>query len=216
MDNASISRQCPPMSVAAQIVPRVVPIGKRIATRGRICEAAGALFFEAGFAAVTMEEIAEAVGIRRSTLYLHFRDKDAILAAIADNYTMRLRDVISRLAGPDPTRDELAHWVENMADFVALHPAATDLLVSLSHLPKAPAPALAFGAALQAMMADRVAAFERAREPGQTMAYAAGVAAMDGLGWALCHHARSGDNELSRCRLAVAVDQLDRFVRGEY
>jgi AcrR family transcriptional regulator len=200
------------MPAAAQIVP----IGKRIATRGRICETAGELFFEAGFAAATMEEIAEAVGIRRSTLYLHFRDKDAILAAIAEDYTIRLRDVIARLPGPEPTRQEIAHWVADMADFVARHPAATELLVSLSHLPKAPAPAIAFGTALQTMMAERVAAFRRAREPGQTMAYAAGVAAMDGLGWALCHHARSGGSELSQCRLAVAATQLDRFVRGDY
>ena len=216
LDIASIALQTAAMSPAVQAAAQIEPIGKRIATRGRICETAGALFFDAGFSAVTMEEIAEAVGIRRSTLYLHFRDKDAILSAIAEDYTTKLRVVIARLPGPEPSRDELAKWVDDMANFVLHHRAATELLVSLSHLPKAPAPALAFGAALQAMMASRVAAFSRAREPGQTMAYAAGVAAMDGLGWALCHHARSGGTDLSRCRLTVATTQLDRFVRGDY
>ena len=204
------------MTSAAQNAAPIVPIGKRIATRGRICETANALFFDSGFAAVTMEEIAEAVGIRRSTLYLHFRDKDAILAAIADDYTSRLRELIGRLPGPEPTRDEIAHWVMDMADFVSQNRAATELLVSLSHMPSAPSAAIAFGAALQTMMAERVAAFERAMKPGQTMAYAAGVAAMDGLGWALCHHARTGGSDLSQCRLAVAGAQLNRFVQGDY
>ena len=216
VDTASISRQAETMPAALHTAAPIVPIGKRIATRLRICETANTLFFDAGFSSVTMEEIAEAVGIRRSTLYLHFRDKDAILAAIAEDYTAKLRLVIARLPKPEPSRDELAQWVDDMANFVSHHRAATELLVSLSHLPKAPAPALAFGAALQAMMASRVAAFSRAREPGQTMAYAAGVAAMDGLGWALCHHARSGGSDLSRCRLTVAATQLDRFVRGDY
>lgn len=216
MDIASILLQTANMPTVASIAPEIVPVGKRIATRARICDSASALFFDAGFAAVTMEEIAEAVGIRRSTLYLHFRDKDAILAAIAETYTIKLRNVIARLAGPEPTRDEIVRWVTEMADFVSHNRAATELLVSLSHLPKAPAAAIAFGSALQAMMAERVAAFHRAIQPGQTLAYAAGVAAMDGLGWALCHHARSGGNELSQCRLTVAATQLDRFVRGEY
>ena len=65
-------------------------------------------------------------------------------------------------------------------------------------------------------MAERIAAFGRALEPGQTLAYAWGVAAMDGLGWALCHHARTGGNDVSQARLAVAVEQLNRFVRGDF
>ncbi len=204
------------MKVTALQTADVVPIGKRATTRAKICDAAADLFFEQGFAAVTMEEIAAAVGIRRSTLYLHFREKDEILAAIAEDYTAKLRDVIARLPSPDPTRDEIATWVGEMAKFVAGEPAATELLVSLSHLPKAPSAALAFGGTLQRLMAARLAAYQRALGPGQTLAYAWSVAAMDGLGWALCHHARTGGDAVSEARLAVAAEQLNRFVRGEF
>ncbi len=204
------------MSAAALSNVEVLPIGKRATTRARICEAAADLFFDRGFAAVTMEEIAVAVGIRRSTLYLHFRDKDEILSAIAEDFTAKLRDVIARLPSPNPTRDEIATWVDEMAAFVAGEPAATELLVSLSHLPKAPAAALAFGGTLQRLMAERLVAYQRALEPEQTLAYAWSVAAMDGLGWALCHHARTGGNAVSQARLAVAAEQLNRFVRGEF
>ena len=73
---------------------------RRVATRARICEAANSLFFEKGFAAATMEQVALAADIQRSTLYLHFREKDDILAAIADDFTAKLRPVIARLARP--------------------------------------------------------------------------------------------------------------------
>jgi AcrR family transcriptional regulator len=197
----------------AMITPTVPP-GKRATTRARICAVAGDLFFDRGFAGVTMEEIAKAADIQRSTLYLHFRDKDEILSAIAGDYTAKLLPVVARLPGPAPTRAQIADWVREMADFVMREPAATELLVSLSHLPKAPAAALAFGGALQQMMAGRLAAFRHALEPGQTMAYAWSVATMDSLGWALCHHARTGGNAVSEARLAVAAEQLSSFVGG--
>jgi AcrR family transcriptional regulator len=205
------------MNSAALRIENVVPLAspRRAATRLRIIAAANALFFAQGFAAVTMDEIAQAVGIRRSTLYLHFRDKEEVLAAIALDYTDKLRPVIARLPGPAPGRDEIASWVDEMADFVMREPAATELLVSLSHLPKAPAPALAFGSAFKDMMADRLAAFRRALQPDEAMAFARAMAAVDGLGWALCHHARAGGDAVSKARLAVAADAIDRLVRGE-
>jgi hypothetical protein len=47
------------------------------------------------------------------------------------------------------------------------------------------------------------------------MAFARAMAAVDGLGWALCHHARAGGDAVSKARLAVAADVLDRLVRGD-
>jgi AcrR family transcriptional regulator len=205
------------MTATASIPSNVVPLTnpRRAATRARICKAANALFFEHGFAGTSMEEIAQAVGIRRSTLYLHFRDKDEVLAAIAEDYTARLRPVIARLAGPEPTQPQIAAWVEEMAEFVIREREATELLVSLSHLPKAPAAAKAFGEAYKAMMAEHLAAFQRALQPGEHLIFARAMAAIDGLGWALCHHARAGGDPVSKARLTVAVDTLGRFVREE-
>ena len=188
---------------------------RRAATRARICDAANRLFFDRGFGGVTMEQVALAAAIQRSTLYLHFREKDDILAAIADDYTTKLRPVIARLPGPEPTRAEISAWVSEFAEFVSDERAATELLVSLSHLPKAPAAAAGFGQALLAMMAERLAAIRAALEPGNHIAYAWMVAVMDTLGWALCNHARHGVTETSQARLAVSAEGLYRLVRGE-
>jgi AcrR family transcriptional regulator len=217
MDMLSISFYADSMTQNDQIaVLAAKPINaRRTATRARICEAANRLFFEKGFSLVTMEQVALAADIQRSTLYLHFREKDDILAAIADDYTSKLRKVVARLPGPAPTRAEIAIWVSEFATFVSEERAATELLVSLSHLPKAPAPAVAFGQTLLAMMAERLAAIRDALEPGNHMARAWMIAVMDTLGWALCNHARQGVTDISQARLAVSAEGLYRFVCGE-
>jgi AcrR family transcriptional regulator len=192
-----------------------LPSPRRAVTRMRICDAAKELFFTRGFNAATMEEIAEAVGIQRSTLYLHFREKEEILVAISEDHTVKMRAVVVRLPGPEPTREQIATWVGELAEFTTRERAPTELLASLSHLPKTPAPVVAFGEELRLMMAAQLPAFRRAFEPGQTLARAWAMATLDVLGRALTYYARGGDEEFSNCRLTVAVDLLSRFVRGD-
>jgi len=57
------------------------------ATRARIVAAAGELFAERGFAAVTMEGIARGAGVALATVYLYFPGKAAIVAAMAEEIT---------------------------------------------------------------------------------------------------------------------------------
>ena len=76
----------------------------RAATRARLCAAAREVFLSRGYAHSTMEQIAEAAGTRRSTLYNHFRDKNEILAAVSEDYLRGVLQVIDRLPGPRPSR----------------------------------------------------------------------------------------------------------------
>ena len=188
---------------------------RKAATRARICDVANELFFTQDFNSVTMEEIAKAAGIRRSTLYLHFRDKEAILDAIAKEFIAKLRRVIERLPGPEPTAKEIENWFGEYADFVSTERAATELMVSLGHMSKTYPAVMAFGDALMHMMGERLSAFKRALEPGESLAFACALSTLDIAGWALCHHARDPDSELSKHRLTVASAALNRFVRGE-
>ena len=53
------------------------------ATASAVVRAAERLFAESGYAAVSMKQIAAAAGIAPATLYLHFENKAAIVAAMA-------------------------------------------------------------------------------------------------------------------------------------
>lgn len=55
---------------------------KRCDTREKILETAGKLFAEAGFTATSMDDIAQQVGVTKSTLYHHFESKQELLEQI--------------------------------------------------------------------------------------------------------------------------------------
>ncbi len=64
---------------------------RRTDTRGRIVEEAFGLFAERGFHAVTVRDIAAAVGIKDASLYNHFPGKQAIFDAIVSEALERTR-----------------------------------------------------------------------------------------------------------------------------
>ncbi len=70
------------------------PRGQGASRRGEILAAAKHLFAEEGVAHVTMRRIGAAVGVSPTALYMHFADKDAMLAAIA---TDTFGELLSRL-----------------------------------------------------------------------------------------------------------------------
>lgn len=51
-------------------------------SRQRIVTTARALFVERGYASVSMQQIADATGLRKASLYHHFRSKEALLAEV--------------------------------------------------------------------------------------------------------------------------------------
>ena len=61
---------------------------KRDPNRQRIVDAARAHFFSHGFRSVTMDDLAEELGISKKTLYAHFPGKfDLLEAVLADKLT---------------------------------------------------------------------------------------------------------------------------------
>lgn len=76
--------------------PRVVR------TRAAVREAARTLFLQQGYAGTTMDEIAEAAGLTKRTLYNNYADKDALfteivaeVGAYADEFARALRDELA-------------------------------------------------------------------------------------------------------------------------
>ena len=85
---------------------------QRAVTRDAIRDAAIEVASEAGFAAMTMDKVAERAGVSASTVYRYFADRDTLLAAI-----MQWNDERVRFSAPS-TADEIAGVYERlMADF---------------------------------------------------------------------------------------------------
>lgn len=61
-------------------------------TKRSILAAAGALFAERGFDAVTMREIAKKAGCSHTTIYIYFTDKEALLHQLAMPPLLQLRE----------------------------------------------------------------------------------------------------------------------------
>jgi AcrR family transcriptional regulator len=96
------------------------------ATRRRIIDAAAQLFIADGYAATTLEQIAERAGVAVQTVYFHFGNKRTVLkeavdvAAVGDDEPVALleRPFYQQLdAEPDPRR-LIARWVQNGRDIL--------------------------------------------------------------------------------------------------
>jgi AcrR family transcriptional regulator len=73
----------PDMSETAELIPnRPLQAEEDNAKRRQIIEGARATFLARGFDAASMADIAKAAGVSKGTLYVYFKDKDELFAAI--------------------------------------------------------------------------------------------------------------------------------------
>jgi TetR/AcrR family transcriptional regulator len=80
--------------------------------RGRIIREATRLFAERGYAATSVREIAEAVGVTKPTLYYHFGSKDGLFTALVNHHLGCWLDVIAAsLRAPGPVIGRLRAYV---------------------------------------------------------------------------------------------------------
>jgi AcrR family transcriptional regulator len=91
-------------------------------TRGRIRVEAAALFSERGFNGTSMADLAKAVGITKSSLYHHYRSKQALLSEIIELTVNRVTPLVQEVADMDlPVGERLRravvlHTVEAIRD----------------------------------------------------------------------------------------------------
>jgi AcrR family transcriptional regulator len=83
-----------------------------MAMRERIIEEATCLFVSQGYYAVSMREIAEAVGVSKAGLYYHFKDKESLFLAILVAHLERIENLIhtARREG-STTREQISRMV---------------------------------------------------------------------------------------------------------
>jgi AcrR family transcriptional regulator len=99
--------------------------------RSRILSAARGLFYDRHYDTSTMDDIAAAAGIRRSTLYLHYRDKAEILLEVITDYGGKATSILATLPGPEPSRAQVRAWVGDVADFIAKERAPLSIIIEV-------------------------------------------------------------------------------------
>lgn len=101
-------RRDPPAAEAARPRRRpgrptaAMPIGE-LETRALVLRQARALFMQRGYASVTVEEVAAAVGVTKPTLYYHFGDKEGLYAAVLVDLMCEVGSYIARVVAKPAT-----------------------------------------------------------------------------------------------------------------
>ena len=71
---------------------------KKAQTRQRLLEAATVVFGRRGFAAASLDEVAEEAGLTKGAVYSNFENKeDLVFAVLDDNFERRLHDIVDRV-----------------------------------------------------------------------------------------------------------------------
>jgi AcrR family transcriptional regulator len=86
--------------------------------RLRLLATAKAAFAEKG-ADVSLEEIAQSASVGIGTLYRHFPNRDALIAAVYRNETEQLARAAERLAETHPPIEALREWMLLFIDYIA-------------------------------------------------------------------------------------------------
>jgi len=114
-------------------VPRILSSEDVEAFRNRLCQAAEALFAERGIEAVTMRELAQALGVSAMTPYRYFKDKDAILAAVrAAAFSRFAARLETAMAAPADPLGRSRNAGQAYIDFALAEPRAYRLMFDLS------------------------------------------------------------------------------------
>ncbi len=94
----------------------------------RIAVASRRLLDREGADAVTMRRVAQAVGVTPMAIYRHYRDRAALLNAVADEGFQDLADRLTRLSPKGMPEDRLAKMGEAFLDHALENPRLFELM----------------------------------------------------------------------------------------
>jgi AcrR family transcriptional regulator len=100
-------------------------------SRGEIIAAARNLLSRQGVDALTMQAIAETVGVRAPSLYKHFADRKALLREIEQTAVAELEHAIQTAAKPKDDRAALKSMSSAFRRFAREHPSQYNLIFTL-------------------------------------------------------------------------------------
>ncbi len=101
--------------------------------RAKILDAARELFVEQGYEAVTMRKIAERIEYSPTAIYLHFKDKRAVVQELCDHDFLALAKKLQRIARIEDPLDRLRAAGLAYVEFALEHPNHYRLMFMQSH-----------------------------------------------------------------------------------
>src|SRR5262249_2716871 len=101
-----------------------------LSSRDKILDAAEALFAKRGYAGIGMREVAEVVGLGKSSLFHHFRINSELYGAGAARILVRIEERLMRsLATGGSPQARLERWLDDLIDALAENPTWARLLL---------------------------------------------------------------------------------------
>ena len=101
---------------------------KKAQTRERLIEAAAKVFAEKGFAATSLDEVADAAGLTKGAVYSNFDNKEDLVRAVLEINQRRMNS-ISDAAGDGPLEQQMAKAGQLFGDVIAEERAGFLLLI---------------------------------------------------------------------------------------
>lgn len=96
---------------------------------GELLEQAAALFAERGFAATSLQDIADAMGISRPALYYYIKSKEDLLSQLVEGMTEPIAAYVTELRRSDlPAEEKIATFVRSTVTRIAASAARFRLL----------------------------------------------------------------------------------------
>jgi len=154
-------------------MPRVLTESDVADFRERLCAAAEKLFAEKGPDAVTMRQLASALGVSPMTPYRYFKDKDDILAAVRTNGFNQFAEALEKArAGAGSARAKAAAVGDAYVRFAFEHPHTYKLMFDMNQPMDGNYPELVEAGrraheTQTAWVKDQIAAGEMAGDPEQ-------------------------------------------------
>lgn len=109
-------------------------------TRGRILDAAARIFRARGYSDTTMNDIADALGIKSASIYYHFKSKDDIVEEVLNQGTLSVseavRQAIEALPADTSYREKLATAIR--VHLSVLHSRGDYTAANIRLFPEAP------------------------------------------------------------------------------
>lgn len=105
------------MSVVTVVESGIAATEIEVRGRERVVRKARELFLAQGYAAVSMQQIADAVGVNKATLYHYFRDKQALFIAVMVEQGKQMNAAVATaLAAGETLRDKLQSVAQTVLD----------------------------------------------------------------------------------------------------